>query len=151
MKIGRNAFEELVVELPDGAVYTGVVPVRNFPITQPDRYISLLDADKNEIGLIEDIKQLNKPDRKTLREELRKCYFTPKITKIHSIEGQYGVSQWEVETDCGPVTFDLRSRSDIVSLDGGRLLIKDADGNRYEIPNYRKLDPKSIALLETQI
>ena len=28
---------------------------------------------------------------------------------------------------------------------------KDADGNRYEIENYNKLDTQSIALLETQM
>ena len=29
----------------------------------------------------------------------------------------------------------------------GRVLVKDVDGNRYEIPNWQKLDRKSIGLL----
>ena len=151
LKISRNSFEELVVELPDGSVHTAVLPMRAFPLTRPNRYISLLDANQNEIGVIEDIKQLDKAARRLLEEELEKCYFMPKITKIHSIEGHFGVTQWEVDTDRGPIHFDLRSRYDIVSLEEERILIKDVDGVRYEVSNYHKLDAKSIALLETQI
>ncbi len=151
VKISRNQFADMEAELPDGSVHAPVEPVRTFPLTQPDQYISLLDANKNELGLIEDIKQLRKADRTVLAEELKKCYFMPKITKIHSLEGRFGITQWEAETNSGSVSFDLRSRHDITSLDGGRLLIKDVDGNRYEIVNYHRLDPKSVALLETQI
>lgn len=151
LKISRNQFAELEAALPDGSVHAPVEPVRTFPLTQPDQYISLLDAHKNEIGLIEDINQLQEADQRVLAEELEKCYFMPKITKIHFIEGRFGVTQWEVETDSGTVFFDLRSRNDINSLEGGRVLIKDVDGNRYEIVNYHRLDPQSVALLETQI
>lgn len=151
VKISRNQFAELEAELPDGSVHAPVEPVRTFPLTQPDQYISLLDAYKNELGLIEDINQLQKADQAILVEELEKCYFMPKITKIHALEGRFGVTQWDAETEVGSVSFDLRSRNDITSLDSGRVLIKDVDGNRYEIVNYHQLDPKSVALLETQI
>lgn len=151
VKISRNQFAELEAELPDGSVHAPVEPVRTFPLTQPDQYISLLDVHKNELGLIEDINQLQKADRIILAEELEKCYFMPKITKIHALEGRFGVTQWDAETEVGSVSFDLRSRNDITSLEGGRVLIKDVDGNRYEIVNYYQLDPKSVTLLETQI
>ena len=58
LKISRNQFAELEAELPDGSVHAPVEPVRTFPLTQPNQYISLLDAQKNELGLIEDINQL---------------------------------------------------------------------------------------------
>ena len=151
LKISRNQFAELEAVLPDGSVHAPVEPVRTFPLTQPNQYISLLDADKNELGLIEDINQLKETDQAVLVEELEKCYFMPKITRIHFIEGRFGVTEWEAETDSGTVSFDLRSRNDITTLDGGRVLIKDIDGNRYEIVNYHQLDPQSVALLETQI
>ena len=151
LKISRNQFAELEAELPDGSVHAPVEPVRTFPLTQPNQYISLLDSHKNELGLIEDLNQLKKADQTVLAEELEKCYFMPKITKIHFIEGRFGVTEWEVETDSGSVSFDLRSRNDIAALDDGRVLIKDIDGNRYEIVNYHRLDPKSVVLLETQI
>ena len=75
----------------------------------------------------------------------------PKITKINSLDGHFGVTQWDVETTQGDVQFGMRTRYDIVTLGNGRILIKDADGNRYEIENYDKLDQKSYALLQTQL
>ena len=110
-----------------------------------------MDEESNEIGIIQDIKHLPHESRKILVEELQKRYFMPKITKINALEGQFGITQWVVETSQGDVQFSLRSRYDIVTLENGRILIKDADGNRYEIENYNKLDPQSIALLETQM
>ena len=151
IRIERNAFEDLVVQLPDGSIRTKVEPVCAFPISETTRYISLKDEASNEIGIIEDIKHLPHESRRILLEELQKRYFMPKITKINALEGQFGVTQWVVETSQGDVQFGLRSRYDIVALENGRVLIKDADGNRYEIENYNKLDPKSIALLETQM
>ena len=151
VRIERNAFEELVVQLPDGSIRTKVEPVYAFPVSETNRYIALRDEESNEIGIIEDIKHLTHESRKALVEELQKRYFMPKITKINALEGQFGVTQWMVETSQGDVQFSMRSRYDIVTLGNGRVLIKDADGNRYEIENYHKLDPQSLALLETQM
>ena len=151
VKIRRNSSGELEVELPDRSVYSPVTPVRALPLSHPDQFIAFLDEDKNELGMIEDIGRLRKADRRMLKEELEKCYFMPKITKIHSIVGRFGISRWDVNTDRGPVQFDLRTRSDVQPFDDGRVLIKDIDGVRYEIPNYHRLDLNSAALVETQI
>ncbi|MCE2399634.1 DUF1854 domain-containing protein [Candidatus Poribacteria bacterium] len=151
VSIGRNAFAELVVQLPDGTTHTKVEPVRSFPVSETTRYIALLDNEGNELGIVEDVKKLTPNSRDVLTEELQKRYFMPKITKINSLDGQFGVTTWDVETTQGDVEFGIRTRYDIVTLESGRVLIKDADGNRYEIENYNKLDPKSIALLQTQM
>ena len=151
VKIARNSFEEITIELPDGTSHTNVEAVRSFPLTDSDKYITLLDNEGEEIGIIQDIKHLPRGSAEILLSELQKRYFMPKITKIHELEGQFGVTRWVVETNRGPVTFGMRTRYDVVSLENGRVLIKDADGNRYEIENYHHLDPESIALLETQL
>ncbi len=151
VKIARNSFEELTVELSDGTTYTNVEAIRSFPLTDSNKYISLLDSEEKEIGIIQDIRQLPRESERILRSELQKRYFMPKITKIHELDGEFGVTRWVVETNRGPVTFGMRTRYDVVSLENGRVLIKDADGNRYEIENYHRLDPDSIALLETQL
>ena len=151
LMLGKNAFGELVVELPDGTAFTKVEPVRSFPVTETLRYISLLDEEGNEIGIVEDVNKLTPNARDVLTEELQRRYFMPKITKINSVDGQYGVTRWNVDTSQGNVEFGMRTRYDIVTLENDRVLIKDADGTRYEIENYNKLDPKSIALLQTQL
>ena len=151
VSISRNAFAELVVQLPDGSTHTRVEPVRSFPLSETVRFITLLDSERNEIGIVEDARKLPPQSRDVLLEELEKRYFMPKITKINSLDGQFGVTQWDVETTQGNVEFGMRTRYDIVTLGNGRVLIKDADGNRYEIENYNKLDQKSYALLQTQL
>ena len=151
MSISRNAFAELVVEFSDGTTYTRIEPVRSFPISDTMRYIALFDSDGNEIGVVEDVNKLSSKSRDVLIEELKKKYFMPKITKINSLYGQFGVTTWQVETSQGDVEFGVRTRFDIVTLANGRVLIKDADGNRYEIENYKKLDTKSYNLLQTQL
>ena len=149
--IQRNAFEELVVKLPDGTSHTDVAPVLTFPLSESSKYISLLDSEENEIGMIQDLKHLPKDSQNILRTELQRRYFMPKITKIYYLAGEFGVTRWVVETNRGEVEFGLKTRYDVVTLDSGKVLIKDADGNRYEIENYHRLDAKSLALLETQI
>jgi outer membrane protein assembly factor BamB len=151
LKIARNSFEELTIELPDGTTHTNVEAVRSFPLTDSNKYITLLDSEGKEIGIVRDIKQLPRESAETLLSELQKRYFMPKITKIYELDGEFGVTRWVVETNRGPVTFSMRTRYDVVSLENGRVLIKDADGNRYEIENYHGLDPESIVLLETQL
>lgn len=151
VSISRNAFAELVVQLPDGSTHTKVEPVRSFPLSETVRFITLLDSEGNEIGIVEDARKLAPQSRDVLIEELEKRYFMPKITKINSLDGHFGVTQWDVETTQGDVQFGMRTRYDIVTLGNGRVLIKDADGNRYEIENYDKLDQKSYALLQTQL
>ena len=151
VNIYRNAYEELIVELPDGTTYTKVETVRSFPINETMRFIALLDDEGNEIGIVEDVRKLTPQSRDVLIAELQKRYFMPKITKINSVDGHFGVTQWDVETTHGDVEFGMRSRYDIVSLENNRVLLKDADGNRYEIENYSKLDQKSYALLQTQL
>ncbi len=151
LNINRNSFKELVVNLPNGIEHANVEPILTFPLTEPNKYIALLDSDSNELGIIEDINQLSGSSRKILAEELERRYFMPKITKIHSLEGKFGITKWVVETNRGGVEFGLKTRYDVVTLESGQVLIKDADGNRYEIENYNRLDSKSLALLETQI
>ena len=72
----------------------------------------------------------------------------PRIERINSIDGRFGMTQWHVDTNFGPSQINLGSRMDVTPMDSSRVLIKDVDGNRYEIVNYNELDPKSHALLE---
>ena len=113
--------KNLLSSFRTGQTYTKVEPVCAFPVSETSRYISLVDEESNEIGIIEDIKQLPRASREVLVEELQKRYFMPKITKIHELDGQFGITQWVVETSQGDVEFGLRTRYDIVTLENGRV------------------------------
>jgi len=151
VKIYRNELDDLVVELPEGSKYEKARVMCAFPLSNPSEFIIFRDEEDNEIGLIENIKELNSKERKILDEELEKSYFIPQIKRIINLEEKYAISQWEVETDKGIHTFSVQNREEIRLLSTGRVIIKDSDGNRYEIPDYRRLDPKSLAFLETEL
>ena len=125
--------------------------VRAFPLTMPWRYIILIDENNREIGLLRDIKDLDDSSRKILKEELEKIYFIPKIKRIRRIKEEFGVLIWETDTDKGPRRFEVTSRGNIKKIGMRRIIIRDADGNLYDIPDYANLDQKSLVLLESVI
>jgi hypothetical protein len=151
LRLYLDPFEDLTLEL-EGLLHKPVTVVRAFPVTAGDRFIILKDREGEEIGIIRDASDLDPKSRAALTAELERVYFTPRITCVNDIEEQFHVPKWDVETDRGPRVFEIRSsRRDVRILSGGRILIRDADGNQYEIPDYRKLDPVSRALIEGQI
>lgn len=129
-----------------------------FPLTKIGRYLSLRKPrDKKnkigeEIGIIRDIEELNKSSKKAIDKAIDKIYFMPKIIKIYSIEEEYGVTRWEVKTEKGKRGFDIKSRrKDVRPHGNGRIVIHDVDSNRYEIPDYKELDPESREILKSEI
>ena len=83
---------------------------------------------------------------------LEEAYFVPVITRVEAIQVEFRIPRWEVETDRGVRSFEISSmRSDVRQLGNGRILIRDADGNRYEIPDRHKLDAASRALVDAQL
>jgi hypothetical protein len=100
--------------------------------------------------LLRDPEELECESRKVLRDELGRTYFVPKITQIHQIEDAHGAARWEVETDRGYRVFDIRDREDVRVI-RTRVLLQDADGNRFEIEDITELDEKSQRLIDTEI
>ena len=125
--------------------------VRAFPLTMPWRYIILIDENGGEVGLLRDLKCLDEKSMKVLKEELERVYFIPKIKKIHRIKEEFGILIWETETDKGPRRFEVTSRRNIKKMGKRRIILRDADGNLYDIRDYADLDQKSIIILESVI
>ncbi len=101
-----------------------------------------------EIGIIKDIQKMDPQSRKIAEEALEMMYFIPKITQINRIKSERGSYKWTVETDRGEREFDIRHREDIRVIESNRVIVKDVDGNRFEIPNYSRLDSHSRSMLE---
>ena len=133
----------------DGTVHEDLEPRRLFPFTNPNMYITLLDKDERELGFVRDLSELDASSVKALTECFTEYYLIPKITRVVSCEEKFGSIKWEVETDRGPVKFRIRSRhSDIKKMHGSnRIIVRDTNDNRYEIPDYTALDGKSIRML----
>ena len=74
----------------------------------------------------------------------------PKITKVLDASAKSGSAHWTVETDHGKVSFRVRNiNNDIKMISGDRMLIRDSNDNRYEIPNMSLLDATSKKKLFT--
>lgn len=132
-----------------------VVIIRSFPITNPDEYISVREPDTRlkgrgeEIGLIVQLNQFDNDTVALINEELSRRYFTPIITKIQSMKEKYGYTYCEADTSAGHASFVLNNPSNnIRTLEDGRVLITDTDGNRYTLPDPKKLDKASYRKIE---
>lgn len=120
---------------------------RNFPKTNPDRYISLLDEEGHEIGIVEDPSTLDPSSREVMDAALRDVYFVPTIHAIRSIQIDGEASSWEVETDDGPRAFRVKERDDISTYDIPVIVITDVNNRKYRIEDYDELDPDSKTLI----
>ncbi len=128
--------------------YWKVQVYRCFPLTDPERYISVRDASNNEIGLIRDLADLDPESQRVVREALHRRYLVPVIRRVLSVRERIGLLQWEVETDRGYRRFLTRSGAEGVEQpQPQQVVLTDLDGNRYHIPDITALDPISFALL----
>ncbi len=119
-----------------------------FPLSASLKRIVFFDSDGEEIGCLKCASQLDPESLKILQEELDKAYFMPSIKSISEITDHLGLELWRVITNRGERTFEVRSpRKNVRIINPKRLIVKDVDGNRYEIKDWRMLDKKSLALL----
>ena len=131
--------------------YNRVGFYRTFPFTDPNRFISVREADDKarEIGIIESLDIFDESTGKIIMEQLDIRYFTPKIVKINDIKDQYGFAYFDVVTDKGAAKFTIRNGgSAVVNLSETRLLISDIDGNRFEISDLSALSAGEIKKLD---
>lgn len=151
MKIWDDGHGNLRLSIDEGEDRPLQKVVRAFPITMPWNYIVFVGGDGRQIGVLKNVDSLDDASKKVLREYLEKAYFIPKIVRIHSIKEEFGVLIWEVDTDKGPRMFEVTNRRDVRKITGRRILVKDTDGNLYDITDVRELDQKSMVLLEPVI
>ncbi|MDA0711424.1 MAG: DUF1854 domain-containing protein [bacterium] len=120
---------------------------RAFPRTNPDRYVSLMDSEGHEIGIIENPEQLDAESREIVEAELKEIYFKPTVESILSVTTKGTGSLWEVETDDGPRQFKIIGREALSGASAPSIEIHDDNGKRYKIEDYWKLDAESRNLI----
>ncbi|MCD6351066.1 MAG: DUF1854 domain-containing protein [Armatimonadetes bacterium] len=144
--------ETEAAEADEDKEWRKVLLVRLFPLTEPERWISVVAEDGREVGIIEDLGKLNRQDGDLAREELERRYLVPQITAILSCRDRFDLTEWTVETDRGRITFTTRNaRESAKSPLPGRLVLVDVEGNRFDIPDRDALDPLSRRLLDERV
>ncbi len=125
-----------------GKEYERVGVYLTFPLTSPEEYISIREADEKakEIGLIQKLTDLKKEEQEMIREQVKLRYFMPVIRKVLDVKDEYGYAYWHVVTDFGNCRFTTHMGGDaVIALGEVRYQVTDIDGNRYEIPDLYAL------------
>jgi hypothetical protein len=131
-----------------GQVHKDATAVRAFPMTAPDKWVSIRDPKGQELALVKDPAMLPTSVRTVLEDELSRTEFSPIVRRIYEIRrAEYGVI-WDVETDRGRVEFQLETEESIRSLGDRSAVIIDSHGIRYRIPDILELDRVSRRKLE---
>jgi hypothetical protein len=128
--------------------YLRVMVVRAYPLSDPNHYWGLLDGDGKDIGMIVSPDELASDSRALAEQELEKRYFVPIVEKVIEAKEDFGTTVWEVETNRGRKRYMVRGMKDnMIELSSTRIILTDVDGNRFEIPDIRLLDGKSLGLI----
>lgn len=130
--------------------YNRVFLHRAFPHELLWEYISVLDEENKEIGLIYNIEDFDAETTSILKTELERKYYSPVISTIESVKERYGFSYWKINTADGKkITFTMQDTyRNIVHTGVDSLLLLDVDGNRFTIESVTALDRKSYRKIE---
>jgi hypothetical protein len=149
VKVWWDEFHRLHVSL-DGEDYEGVRAMRTFPLSEKADYVSFLDEKDHEVVLLAHPRELDKESRRALQKALDRMYYVAKILRVDDIKEIMGVAHWKVETDRGYAAFEVVGHEHIRRLPGGRLIIVDVDGNRFEVEKVSRLDDRSQVLIHSE-
>ena len=135
------------MELSDGRRFEKLEPHRLFPVSVRDKYITLLDEGGVEQAVIRDVNTLSKDQREIIEDCLAEYYLIPKILRSQDCHERFDGLTLFTETDRGPANIEIRILLKGFRLDGIRVLVRDINDNRYEIPDINRLDNLSRQIL----
>jgi hypothetical protein len=144
----RDQWGQLIFIGADGEKHPNVTPTALFPISEPESWISIRSPDGTELACVENPHSLPADVWRLLKEDLSRREFVPIIRRIVRVSGNSEPCEWEVETDRGPTCFVLKSEDDVRRIGDEEILILDAYGTRYHIPDLSTLDVKSRRIVE---
>lgn len=145
-RLSLAADGRLVVETDDGPPHS-VRVVRCFPWSEPSRYVSLRDSNDTERCFIDRLDVLDEASRAALESALVAAGFVLCITRVTSIEEDFEIRSWQVQTEQGPRSFQTLLDAWPHTTPNGDLVIEDVAGDLYLFPPLESLDPKSKQLL----
>ena len=146
--LARSANRKLVLTDSAGRAHADALPVRLFPLTDPDHWVAIVDREGRELACVEDPSALPASDREILLEALAYREFVPVLRAIHTIRRAAHGYEWDATTDLGRVHFTVENDESIQLLGGGSIVIMDHRNTRYLIPNPNALDSRSRQKLE---
>ena len=147
LNLAYDPFGRLILSLPTGEQFCGVVPVRGFPFSAPGTCISFCDERGHEVFFLTDLAHLSPAIRQLLEADLARREFIPIIRNIYSVSAGAEPTDWHVLTDRGETRFVLNNEDSIRRMGPHGALITDSHGIRFRIEDIRTLDAHSRRVL----
>ena len=147
----KNGFLSLTVN-KDGEEkeYGRIFLHRAFPFELGFEYISVLDDEKDEIGMIYKVSDFDDASRKLIIKEIERKYYSPVIKEIKSLKERYGFSHWKVVLEDGrEQSFTMQDTyKNILHMNEDSIVLVDVDSNRYTVKSISGLSAKSYRKIE---
>lgn len=142
--------ETLCTQIAQERCVRNVKPVWASPLSRPNKFLALVDPKGDDVALlIEPQLELSSESWDAVQSELRRRNLTAQIQRITSAREDNGAAYFSVETDRGARDFVATNLStNAIWFGENRLLLVDADGNRFEIPDLNALDARSRAFVD---
>lgn len=125
---------------------------RLFALSEPERWISVLEKEGKEIGVLLALRELSPESLRAAREELHQRYLVPQILQVLACRDRFDMVEWTVQTDRGQVTFLTRNLREKVQRPLSRhLILTDVEDTRYDIPDVEALNTGSRRWLDERL
>ncbi len=125
---------------------------RLFPYDKHEEYISVLNEDNVELGIITDLSVFPESTRELLRAELHRKYYICRLKSVTSVRDRFGFSYWKAVSSDGEITFTVRdAHNSIRTSSDGKITISDIDNNRYELEPLESLDKRTRRRIELYV
>jgi len=144
-----------------GEDHAHIVLRRIMPMQEPFRYISVANTtdgnDYKEIGILKDVADLPDTQREVVITELDNRYYSPEVLEVVSVQDKLGYVYMELrlknkkgveyKKSCAvkDVSRNIRMLSDT------SVIIFDVDGNRYIVPEVKRLSRQSLHKLDAYL
>lgn len=136
------------VEFYTGQKLSDLEPRRLFPVSGLNDYITFLDSEGEEQFILRRLDNMEPHQRELLQGCLEEYYRIPKIKRLITFSEKHCIWLWTVESDRGEFTFEIVNHiRSLKMFYDKRILVKDSNDNRYEIPNIYDLDKRSQKLI----
>ncbi len=146
-----DARGRLIAEDSSRNRHVGLSAMRLFPMSDPDNWIAVFDEKGHELCCIPSVAKLSTASASAIRTTLTNSEFIPVIERILHISSNDPPCRWTVETDRGQTEFIINDEKDLRRLSQWSVLVVDARGIRYSIPDTRKLNVYSRRAVEWHV
>jgi hypothetical protein len=131
-----------------GVRHEQVIAVRAFPVAAPSSGAALVDAEGHELLWIASLSDLSAALRAQVLRALTQREFMPRILKLRGVSSLVTPCTWDIETDRGDTSLQLKGEEDIRRLSATVLLVTDSHGVQFLIRDLAQMDRHSRKLLD---